>query len=113
MKNQYYVRVNLFNAGAVGRAKPIATYKKQVPLRELGKWTQYKWAELLEETEWETIPKKFLNIGNYRTSTREGWKWEAIISGIASALPTVWSPEGGRITANYRRPIRKRKEVLK
>jgi hypothetical protein len=113
IQSRFFGRVSICNAKTVGREKAIAVYRTPVPLNELEKWCQSQWYKLLEGTEWETIPKDFLVVGNYRTSVQEGWKWEAIISGIDSTLPTVWSPDGGRITKNYRRPIRKRKEVMK
>ena len=113
MKNRYFGRVSICNAKTVGREKAIAVYREAVPFEELEKWCQSQWYTLLEGTEWETIPKEFLTIGNYRTQVSKGWEWAAIIGGLDSTQPTVWSPDGGRITKSYRRPIRKRKEVMK
>jgi hypothetical protein len=112
IQSRFFGRVSICNAKTVGREKAIAVYREAVPLEELNKWCQSQWYKLLEGTEWETIPKEFLVVGNYRTSVEEGWEWDAIISGLDSTEPTVWSPDGGRITKCYRRPIRKR-EVVK
>jgi hypothetical protein len=109
---QYFIRVHILEVGFHPvKSKPVAVFKKKVASNSLGKWTLYKWAELLEGTEWETIPKDKLPLSKTYTPVSDGWKWEALVCGINSAAPTVWSPDGGRCTGLIRRPIRKRTNV--
>lgn len=108
--NNYFIRVHILESGFHPvKSKPIAVLKKKVAFKSLGKWCLYKWAELLEGTEWETIPKDKLPLNKAYTPISEGWKWVALICGINSEAPTAWSPDGGRCTGLIKRPI-KRKE---
>ena len=99
IQSRFFGRVSICNAKTVGREKAIAVYREAVPLEELEKWCQSKWYKLLEGTEWETIPKEFLTIGNYHTQVSKGWEWAVLeipgsvgLGGIKKPAPRL--PEG-------------------
>ena len=107
-KGRFFVRVMIVDAKDT--SKVFAKYTKGMHIDKLEGYCQSYWWELLEGTEWEsdsetegTIPKE-----TSTHSIKNGWKWNAIISGLDAKKPTVFSPEGGRITKSYRRAVRKR-----